>query len=107
VPGTQQLPRGSGSRLWASSHTFFWLVDQYATIPAECKSRDAAAIRALLHDTGARYRASYDELRAAAPADRIARFEAVIDFHLKDIATWETRRYFIHHARCTRGLMTT
>jgi AcrR family transcriptional regulator len=52
-------------------------------------------VRALLDDTGARYRASYDELRASAPADRIARFEAVIDFHLKDIATWETRRYFI------------
>jgi AcrR family transcriptional regulator len=52
-------------------------------------------VRALLDDTGARYRASYDELRASAPADRTARFEAVIDFHLKDVATWETRRYFI------------
>ena len=52
-------------------------------------------VRALLEDTGARYRASYDELRANAPADRIARFLAVIDFNLKDIAAWETRRYFI------------
>ena len=52
-------------------------------------------VRALLDDTDARYRASYDELRACAPADRTARFEAVIDFHLKDVATWETRRYFI------------
>jgi len=52
-------------------------------------------VRALLEDTGARYRASFDELRATAPADRIARFRAVIDFSLRDIATWETRRYFI------------
>jgi AcrR family transcriptional regulator len=52
-------------------------------------------VRALLDDTGARYRASYDELRASTPADRIARFEAVVDFNLQDIATWETRRYFI------------
>jgi AcrR family transcriptional regulator len=52
-------------------------------------------VRALLEDTGARYRASYDELLASAPADRTARFEAVIDFNLRDIATWETRKYFI------------
>ncbi len=52
-------------------------------------------VRALLDDTGARYRAAYDELRAHAPADRVARFEAIVDFNLKDIATWETRRYFI------------
>jgi AcrR family transcriptional regulator len=52
-------------------------------------------VRALLDDTGARYRASYDELLASAPADRKARFEAVIDFNLRDIATWETRKYFI------------
>jgi AcrR family transcriptional regulator len=52
-------------------------------------------VRALLDDTGARYRASYDALRASTPADRIARFEAVVDFNLQDVATWETRRYFI------------
>jgi AcrR family transcriptional regulator len=52
-------------------------------------------VRALLDDTGARYRASYDELRARAPQDRIARFEAIVEFNLKDIATAETRRYFI------------
>jgi AcrR family transcriptional regulator len=52
-------------------------------------------VRALLEDTGARYLAAYDELRAAAPTDRTARFERVVDFNLKDIATWETRRYFI------------
>ena len=52
-------------------------------------------IKALLQDTGARYRASYDELRARAPQDRIARFEAIIEFNLKDIARAETRRYFI------------
>lgn len=52
-------------------------------------------VRALLEDTGARYRASYDELNSRAPADRLARFQAVVDFNLKDIATRETRRYFI------------
>jgi AcrR family transcriptional regulator len=52
-------------------------------------------VRALLDDTGARYRASYDEMRAKSPTDRVARFQQVVDFHLKDIATWETRRYFI------------
>jgi AcrR family transcriptional regulator len=52
-------------------------------------------VHALLEETGARYRASYDSLNASAPADRVARFEAVVDFNLKDIATWETRRYFI------------
>jgi len=52
-------------------------------------------VRALLDDTGARYRASYDEMQAKAPTDRVARFKQVVDFHLKDIATWETRRYFI------------
>lgn len=52
-------------------------------------------VKALLDDTGARYRATYDELRSKAPTDRVARFEQVVDFHLKDIATWETRRYFI------------
>ena len=52
-------------------------------------------VRALLDDTGARYRASYDEMQAKSPTDRVARFQQVVDFHLKDIATWETRRYFI------------
>src|SRR5262249_36176575 len=52
-------------------------------------------VRALLEDTGARYRASYDELLAKAPADRVARFRAIVDYNLKDIATAATRRYFI------------
>ena len=52
-------------------------------------------VRALLQETGARYRASYDDLIASAPADRVGRFEAVVDFNLRDIATSETRRYFI------------
>src|SRR5215470_18187795 len=51
-------------------------------------------VKALLDDTGARYRASYDELLARAPADRVARFKAIIEFNLKDIATSATRRYF-------------
>jgi AcrR family transcriptional regulator len=52
-------------------------------------------VKALLDDTGARYRASYDELLARAPADRMARFRSIIEFNLKDIATSATRRYFI------------
>jgi AcrR family transcriptional regulator len=52
-------------------------------------------VKALLDDTGERYRSSYEELRAKGPADREARFKAVVEFNLKDIATAETRRYFI------------
>jgi AcrR family transcriptional regulator len=52
-------------------------------------------VRALLEDTGERYRATYEELRAKAPVDRVARFRAIVEFNLKDIATAETRRYFI------------
>jgi AcrR family transcriptional regulator len=52
-------------------------------------------VEALLADTGERYRSSYEELRAKAPTDREARFKAVVEFNLKDIATSETRRYFI------------
>jgi AcrR family transcriptional regulator len=52
-------------------------------------------VKALLDDTGERYRHSYGELRAKGPTDREARFKAVVEFNLKDIATSETRRYFI------------
>jgi AcrR family transcriptional regulator len=52
-------------------------------------------VTALLDDTGERYRSSYEELRAKGPADREARFKSVVEFNLKDIATAETRRYFI------------
>jgi AcrR family transcriptional regulator len=52
-------------------------------------------VEALVADTGERYRNSYAELRAKGPTDRQARFDAVVEFNLKDIATAETRRYFI------------
>jgi AcrR family transcriptional regulator len=52
-------------------------------------------VEALVADTGERYRSSYEELRAKGPTDREARFEAVVKFNLEDIATAETRRYFI------------
>jgi len=52
-------------------------------------------VKALLDDTGERYRSSYEELRSNAPADREARFKAIVEFNLEDIATTETRRYFI------------
>jgi len=58
------------------------------------KTREAL-VKALLDDTGERYRSSYEELRARGPTDREARFKAVVEFNLKDIATSETRRYFI------------
>jgi len=58
------------------------------------KTREAL-VKALLDDTGERYRSSYQELRARGPTDREARFKAVVEFNLKDIATSETRRYFI------------
>jgi AcrR family transcriptional regulator len=52
-------------------------------------------VRALLEDTGSRYRASYDKLLAVAPAEPVVRFNALIEFSLQDISTWETRRFFI------------
>ena len=52
-------------------------------------------VKALLHDTGERYRSSYEALRSTAPADREGRFKAIVEFNLEDIATTETRRYFI------------
>jgi AcrR family transcriptional regulator len=52
-------------------------------------------VRALLQDTGSRYRASYDKLLAIAPAEPVARFNALVEFNLKDVSTWETRRFFI------------
>jgi AcrR family transcriptional regulator len=52
-------------------------------------------VRALLEDTGSRYRASYDKLLAFAPADPVVRFNALIEFSLQDVSTWETRRFFI------------
>jgi len=58
------------------------------------KTREAL-VKALLDDTGERYRSSYEELRAKGPTDREARFRAVVEFNLEDIATSETRRYFI------------
>jgi AcrR family transcriptional regulator len=58
------------------------------------KTREAL-VKALLDDTGERYRSSYEALRARGPTDRQARFRAVVEFNLEDIATSETRRYFI------------
>src|ERR1700730_16436367 len=52
-------------------------------------------VRALLDDTSARYLASFKRLRAKAPDDRVARFTAVVEFCLRDVATEETRRFSI------------
>jgi AcrR family transcriptional regulator len=58
------------------------------------KTRDDL-VQALVDDTGERYRNSYAQLLAKGPTDRQARFEAIVEFNLKDVATAETRRYFI------------
>jgi len=52
-------------------------------------------VNALLEDTEARYRAAYRKLLTGAPAERVARFRKVIEFNLQDIASLETRRFFI------------
>jgi len=57
-------------------------------------TRDAL-MRAILADTGARYRAAYERLRATHSGDRVQRFRAVVDFNLRDIADRRTRRFFI------------
>ena len=57
-------------------------------------TRDAL-MRAILADTGARYRAAYERLRAMHSGDRVQRFRAVVDFNLQDIADRRTRRFFI------------
>jgi AcrR family transcriptional regulator len=65
-----------------------------ANVQYDYKTREDL-VTALLNDTGERYRTSYQELRAKAPTDREARFKAIVEYNLKDIATAETRRYFI------------
>ncbi|HEY4449339.1 MAG TPA: TetR/AcrR family transcriptional regulator [Steroidobacteraceae bacterium] len=57
-------------------------------------TRDAL-MRAILADTGARYRAAYERLRATHSENRVQRFRAVVDFNLRDIADRRTRRFFI------------
>jgi AcrR family transcriptional regulator len=52
-------------------------------------------IRALFSDADRRYRRAYAELLESAANDRVARFEAVIDFNLSDIADRRTRRFFL------------
>ena len=51
-------------------------------------------VRALLHDTGERYRDNYQRLLAQAGCDPRRRFRAVVAFNLGDIADPGTRRYF-------------
>lgn len=51
-------------------------------------------IHALLQDIGRRYRDAYQRCLAAAKPDRIARFDAILSFNLRDIGRDATRRYF-------------
>src|SRR5476651_1909674 len=52
-----------------------------------------ALIRAILADTGARYRASYERLLAEGSTDRTERFREIVAFNLRDIAKRETRQF--------------
>lgn len=52
-------------------------------------------VRALFRDADTRYRSAYAEVLAGAENDRVARFEAVMDFNLRDIARAPTRRFFL------------
>lgn len=57
-------------------------------------TRDDLA-RALVLDTGERYRAMYAEVLAGCPDDRFARFDAYMEFNLKDVRQANVRCYFI------------
>jgi AcrR family transcriptional regulator len=52
-------------------------------------------VRALFRDADSRYRSAYAEVLESADNDRVARFEAVIEFNLRDIAQAQTRRFFL------------
>lgn len=52
-------------------------------------------VRALLFDTGRSYRRAYEQCLAVAGEDRVARFRAILEFNLRDLATRATRRYFL------------
>jgi len=51
--------------------------------------------RALLIDTGERYRALYDDALELAPADPVERFKCVVRVNLDDIMNRQTRQFFI------------
>jgi AcrR family transcriptional regulator len=57
-------------------------------------TRDAL-VDALLQDVGQRYRVAYARCLEQAGSDRMARFEAVLNFNLEDVGKRATRRYFI------------
>jgi AcrR family transcriptional regulator len=43
-------------------------------------------LRALYQDLGTRYRAAYEEVLAQAPDDPVERFQAVLEYNMKDIS---------------------
>ena len=51
-------------------------------------------VRGLMHDTGNRYQALYEKALTTAPVDPRSRFQAVLEFNLKDISSAHTRRFF-------------
>ena len=57
-------------------------------------TRDAL-LEALLQDIGRQYRQAYERCLNEVPADRTARFEAILNFNLEDISKRATRRYFL------------
>ena len=52
-------------------------------------------LRALYQDLDTRYRAAYETVLAEAPADPVKRFEAVLDYNMKDISKRATRQFFM------------
>lgn len=61
-------------------------------------------VRALFRDADTRYRNAYAEVLASAENHRVARFEAVVDFNLHDIAQAPTRRFFLQFWALLNGL---
>ena len=52
-------------------------------------------IHALMEKVAADYKACYEEIFSALPDDPALRFDAAIDYHLADIRSADTRRFFI------------
>ena len=52
-------------------------------------------LRALYQDLDTRYRAAYEEVLAQAPDDPVERFQAVLEYNMKDISKRSTRQFFM------------
>ena len=52
-------------------------------------------LRALYQELDTRYRAAYEEVLAQAPDDPVERFQAVLEYNMKDISKRSTRQFFM------------